>query len=124
MNGVRRGVSTVYRILTHPAYAGTYAYGRTPIEPKRRRRNGQPGIRHAPMAEWAVTLHDRLPAYITWEQYLRNTETPPPEPHDRHDPRHRTPGHRPAQRVGVLRPVRAAEGRALQQHAHGRVTSA
>ena len=61
-------------MLTHPAYAGTYAYGRTPIEPKRRRRNGQPGIRHAPMAEWAVTLHDRLPAYITWEQYLRNTE--------------------------------------------------
>lgn len=26
------------------------------------------------MAEWAVTLHDRLPAYITWGQYLRNTE--------------------------------------------------
>ena len=68
------GVSTVYRILTHPAYAGTYAYGRTPVDPKRRRRNGQPSIRHAPMAEWAVTLHDRLPAYITWEQYLRNTE--------------------------------------------------
>jgi hypothetical protein len=61
-------------MLAHPGYAGTYAYGRTPIEPKRRRRNGQPGIRHAPMAEWAVTLHDCLPAYITWEQYLRNTE--------------------------------------------------
>jgi DNA invertase Pin-like site-specific DNA recombinase len=59
-------VSTVYRILAHPGYAGTYAYGRTPIEPKRRRRNGQPSIRHAPMAEWAVTLHDCLPAYITW----------------------------------------------------------
>jgi hypothetical protein len=67
-------VSTVYRILAHPAYAGTYAYGRTPIEPKRRRRNGQPGIRHAPMAEWAVTLHDRLPAYLTWGQYLGNRE--------------------------------------------------
>jgi DNA invertase Pin-like site-specific DNA recombinase len=67
-------VSTVYRILAHPGYAGTYAYGRTPVEPKRRRRNGQPGVRHAPMAEWAVTLHDRLPAYITWQQYLRNTE--------------------------------------------------
>jgi DNA invertase Pin-like site-specific DNA recombinase len=67
-------VSTVYRVLTHPAYAGTYAYGRTPIEPKRRRKNGQPSIRHAPMAEWAVTLHDCLPAFITWEQYLRNTE--------------------------------------------------
>jgi DNA invertase Pin-like site-specific DNA recombinase len=66
--------STVHRILTHPVYAGTYAYGRTPIEPKRRRRNGQPGIRHAPMAEWAVTLHDRLPAYISWQHYLRNVE--------------------------------------------------
>jgi DNA invertase Pin-like site-specific DNA recombinase len=66
-------VSTVYRILANPVYAGTYAYGRTPVEPKRRRPNGQPGIRHAPMAEWKVTLHDRLPAYITWEQYLLNT---------------------------------------------------
>ena len=26
------------------------------------------------MAEWAVTLHDRLPTYITWEKYLCNTE--------------------------------------------------
>lgn len=67
-------VSTVYRVLAHPAYAGTYAYGRTPIEPKRRRKNGQPSIRHAPMAEWAVILHDRVPAYISWEQYLRNTK--------------------------------------------------
>ncbi len=67
-------VSTVYRILAHPAYAGTYAYGRTPVDPKRRRRNGQPSIRHAPMAEWAVTLHDCLPAYITWEQYVRNRD--------------------------------------------------
>jgi DNA invertase Pin-like site-specific DNA recombinase len=66
-------VGTVYRILTDPA-AGRYAYGHTPIEPTRRRRNGQPDIRRAPMAEWAVTLHDRLPAYITSRQYLRNTE--------------------------------------------------
>ena len=27
------GVSTVYRMLAHPAYAGTYAYGRTPVDP-------------------------------------------------------------------------------------------
>jgi hypothetical protein len=26
------------------------------------------------MAEWAVTLHDCLPAFITWEHYLRNME--------------------------------------------------
>jgi DNA invertase Pin-like site-specific DNA recombinase len=54
-------VSTVCRILAHPGYAGTYTYGRTPIEPRRRRRDGQPGIRHAPMADWAVILHDRCP---------------------------------------------------------------
>jgi len=40
----------------------------------------------------------------------------PPEPHDGHDPRHRTPGRRPAQRAGFLRPVRPAKGRALQYH--------
>ena len=66
------GVSTVYRMLTHPAYAGTYAYGRTPIEPKRRRRNGQPSIRHAPMAEWAVTLHDRAHASNRLRERLRS----------------------------------------------------
>jgi DNA invertase Pin-like site-specific DNA recombinase len=67
-------LSTLYRILRHPVYAGTYAFGRAPVDPKRRRRDGQPCVRHPPMGEWTVTLHDRLPAYITWEQYLRNGE--------------------------------------------------
>ena len=57
------GVSTVYRILAHPAYAGTYAYGRTPIEPKRRRRNGQPGIRRAPME---AQYPEKLPPSTIW----------------------------------------------------------
>lgn len=68
-------LSTVYRMLRHPAYAGTYAFGRFPIDPKRRRSDGRtPRVRHAPPSEWAVTLHDRLPAYITREQYQRNAE--------------------------------------------------
>src|SRR4029077_3192544 len=41
-------VSTVYRILAHPGYAGTYAYGRTPIEPKGRPRKGRPTTRPPP----------------------------------------------------------------------------
>jgi len=68
------GLSTVYRMLHHPAYAGTYAFGRFPIDPKRTGPSGRAAVRHVPPGEWAVTLHDRLPAYITWEQYQRNTE--------------------------------------------------
>jgi DNA invertase Pin-like site-specific DNA recombinase len=68
-------LSTVYRMLRHPAYAGTYAFGRFPIDPKRRRRDGQtPCVRHAPPGEWAVTIPDCLPAYITWDQFQRNAE--------------------------------------------------
>ena len=67
--------STVLRMLHHPVYAGTYAFGRCPIDPKRRRRDGQtPCVRIAPMEEWQVIRHDQVPAYITWEQYLRNVE--------------------------------------------------
>ncbi len=110
------GVSTVYRILTHPAYAGTYAYGRTPVEPKRRRRErsaGHPARPDGGMGGHTARPSARLHHLGAVPPQHRAT---PPEPHDRHDPRHRTPGHRPAQRVGVLRPVRTAEGRALQQY--------
>jgi hypothetical protein len=71
-------VSNVYRILARPACARTYAYGRTPIEPKRRRRSGQPGSRHAPMAEWAVTMHNMpegsdVPSVATGRPSLRTS---------------------------------------------------
>jgi DNA invertase Pin-like site-specific DNA recombinase len=68
-------LSTVFRMLKNPAYAGTYAFGQFPVNPKRRRRNGQtPCVRHVSRSEWSVTLHDKLPAYITWDQYLQNCE--------------------------------------------------
>lgn len=68
-------LSTVFRMLKNPAYAGTYAFGQFPVNPKRRRRDGQtPCVRHVSRNQWAVTLHNKLPAYITWEQYLRNCE--------------------------------------------------
>lgn len=63
---------TLYQMLRHPMYAGAYAYGRF-------RRQRAPGKMHAaakllPMDQWKVLLRDRLPAYITWEQYLANRE--------------------------------------------------
>lgn len=65
--------ATLYSILNHPFYSGTYAYGRHPVDPKRKH-GGQSrdGRKWVPMEEWKVLKQDYLPAYITWEQYLQN----------------------------------------------------
>jgi DNA invertase Pin-like site-specific DNA recombinase len=63
----------VQTALHHPLYAGAYSWGRrqtqTRVDPAggitRRRRHRAPG-------EWTVLLHDRAPAYITWDQYQAN----------------------------------------------------
>ncbi len=65
--------TTVLEILHHPIYAGAYVYGRRPIDPKRKvagRRNS--GQKLVPMDQWEVLLCDHLPAYLSWEQYLKN----------------------------------------------------
>jgi DNA invertase Pin-like site-specific DNA recombinase len=64
---------TLQNLLRNPIYAGAYAYGRRQVDP-RRQRPGRPssGRRVIDPAEWFVLLPDRLPAYITWEQYERN----------------------------------------------------
>jgi DNA invertase Pin-like site-specific DNA recombinase len=60
-------------LLKHPIYAGAYAYGRRQIDP-RRKIPGRPAtgrvVRRA--EECLVLLKDRLPAYLTWEQYEQN----------------------------------------------------
>lgn len=60
-------------LLHSPVYAGAYAYGRRPTDP-RRKKPGRPatGRLVAKPEEWEVLLKDRHPAYITWEQYERN----------------------------------------------------
>jgi DNA invertase Pin-like site-specific DNA recombinase len=59
--------------LHHPLYAGAYSWGRrqtrTHVDPTGRMTHTR---RHRPSAEWAVLLHDRVPAYITWDRYLAN----------------------------------------------------
>jgi DNA invertase Pin-like site-specific DNA recombinase len=71
----RPTLSTLCCILHNPIYAGAYAYGRRPVDPKSRY-SGQKnrGKRWKPMAEWSVLIQGRVPAYISWEQYLRNQE--------------------------------------------------
>lgn len=65
--------SLLFGMLHHPMYAGVYAYGRCPVEPKRRRTHKRARA-FVPINEWKVTLHDQMPAYITWDQYQSNQE--------------------------------------------------
>lgn len=56
-------------------YAGAYAHGRRPIDPKRAYPHGRGrGQKWLPMAQWRVLINDHLPAYITWQRYLNNRE--------------------------------------------------
>jgi len=64
--------STLYEMLRHPFYAGAYAYGRCPLDPARRAAGKRAGRRNAPPEEWVCLLRDKVPAYISWEQYEEN----------------------------------------------------
>jgi DNA invertase Pin-like site-specific DNA recombinase len=84
--GGARADELVWRMLTHgrmlailhdPAYAGTYVYGRT-----KTRTQVLPGetphikgrTRRVKREDWPIVLHDAHPAYITWDQFLRNQQ--------------------------------------------------
>ena len=65
--------SSLYAMLHHPFYAGAYIYGRSPLDPTRRAPNKpKSGRRNAPLEEWVCLLKDKVPAYITWDQYEQN----------------------------------------------------
>jgi DNA invertase Pin-like site-specific DNA recombinase len=62
-------------LLHNPAYAGAYVYGRRPTDPRRKQpgRSGT-GRTVAAFGDWEVLLKDRLPAYISWQQYETNVK--------------------------------------------------
>jgi hypothetical protein len=65
--------SAILGILKNPAYAGAYVYGRTIVDPVRRK-PGRPGTGkvHLPIDKWAIVLQNVYPAYISWEEFLAN----------------------------------------------------
>lgn len=68
---VRQG--SVLRILRNPIYAGAYVFGKKEermglVDGKLRRRK----IKKLPQEEWKCVIHDRHPAYITWDEYMAN----------------------------------------------------
>jgi len=64
---------TLQNLFANPTYAGAYVYG-VRSNDRRRQKVGRPGTgRRSLRAEEAeVFLPDRMPAYITWDQYQRN----------------------------------------------------
>ena len=70
----RPTMATVSQVLTHPIYAGAYAYGRRRRE-CRRTAAREDAAAMSPTDQWEILELDRLPAYITWERYLFNQES-------------------------------------------------
>jgi len=64
---------TLQNLLRNPIYAGAYAYGRRQVDPRRKKPGrSSTGRRVNNPTDWFALLKDRLPAYISWEQYERN----------------------------------------------------
>jgi hypothetical protein len=63
----------IHKVVTHPAYAGAYVYGRTRHE-RYVTQTGQVRTRsrHLPAAEWEVLIPDHHPGFIDWEAYQAN----------------------------------------------------
>jgi hypothetical protein len=65
----RPSYSTVYRMLTHPAYGGAYAYGKT--EQLMQYDEGQPHrvSRRKPRDRWLALIPEAHEGYLSWEQF-------------------------------------------------------
>ncbi|MFQ5732125.1 MAG: recombinase family protein [Planctomycetaceae bacterium] len=67
--------SSIHQTLHNPMYAGTYVFGRRREDAKLGSSAGnRPRKKWLPIDEWEVVIHDHLPAYISWEQFLENIE--------------------------------------------------
>lgn len=68
-------LSAVIRLLTNPAYAGAYVYGRADYATNDRSpTTGKAAVHRRPRAEWAVCVRDHHPGYLPWAEYLHNQE--------------------------------------------------
>src|SRR4051795_2592696 len=67
--------ATVYRMLTHPAYGGAYAYGKT--ESATRYDGGTPrrGTRRRPRDRWIALIPHAHDGYIDWERFQQVQRT-------------------------------------------------
>jgi DNA invertase Pin-like site-specific DNA recombinase len=68
-------LSTAVRILHNPAYAGAYAYGRSEYLSQQRSPTSCKASAHVRnVAQWPVRISEHHPAYIGWEEFMKNQE--------------------------------------------------
>jgi DNA invertase Pin-like site-specific DNA recombinase len=68
-------MSAVVRILHNPAYAGAYVFGKWDYGGDRRSAKTGKVLPHPlPMAQWPVKIDAHHPAYLSWEEYVKNNE--------------------------------------------------
>jgi DNA invertase Pin-like site-specific DNA recombinase len=61
--------ATIYRILTHPAYGGAYAYGKTESASWYEHGAGRKVYRRRPKERWLALIPHAHEGYITWERF-------------------------------------------------------
>ena len=61
--------ATIHRILTHPAYGGAYAYGKTESTTRYDQGTPRKGMRRKPPEQWLVLLPNFHEGYIDWERF-------------------------------------------------------
>jgi DNA invertase Pin-like site-specific DNA recombinase len=64
----RPSYATVYRILTNPAYGGTYAYGKTGASTIYDRSTARQSVRRKPREEWLALRPGTHEGYVEWER--------------------------------------------------------
>ena len=71
----RASYGAVHGVLTNPAYAGAFVFGRQRVV-KRLDEHGQVRVGRVdvPIEEWSVCLPDHHPGYVTWDEYLATRE--------------------------------------------------
>ena len=68
-------LSAVIRILHNPAYAGAYVYGRWEyLSDRRSPKTGKASAHSRSMAQWPVKIPEHHPAYVRWEEFVKNQE--------------------------------------------------
>jgi DNA invertase Pin-like site-specific DNA recombinase len=71
----RPSYGAVHDLLTNPAYAGAFVFGRKRRE-KRLDAEGRLRVRdvEVPMEQWSVCLPEHHPGYVSWPEYLQTRE--------------------------------------------------
>ena len=65
----RPAYATVYRILTHPAYGGAYAYGKTETMSRFEKDRPRKATRRKPREQWLSLIPESHEGYVSWEQF-------------------------------------------------------